>query len=351
MEFKIEASELYGLASKISSVIGNGLLEFNNKLGIKTTDAGLHLIGAGMEEVFEGDIPARVIKQGSCSVEAKRFVDLLKKLGKNEIHATGNNRLIIKSGKTKFQLPSSSYEIFPFFDDEEKFSLKTDELSGIVNRLAFAVSTDALRPALGGVYFRQGEAVATNGVQLSLYKNNLDIKNPFLVGLEPLKKVVKYSKGEVNISITERFARFFFEDMVLQTRLIGEGYVEYERVLDFSHDGYVEVDTKEMIQSLELLLGAANEINYQGEFKIDSKQIKISASDIDAGTSGEVVVPVIQSNTQDKEIFLNIKSFIELFRSIQTETATISYAPEYDRPIVVESGDNHQLIIMPLRRD
>jgi len=154
----------------------------------------------------------------------------------------------------------------------------------------------------------------------------------------------------VNISITERFARFFFEDMVLQTRLIGEGYVEYERVLDFSHDGYVEVDTKEMIQSLELLLGAANEISYQGEFKIDSKQIKISASDIDAGTSGEVVVSVIQSNTQDKEIFLNIKSFIELFGSIQTETAAISYAPEYDRPIVVESGDNHQLIIMPLRR-
>jgi len=122
-------------------------------------------------------IKAEVVKEGSITIPAKRFSDIVRELpgdGSIEIKCDDNNQINIRCGKSHFVLmglPKTDYPILPTFPEENQFNINRPAFKSMLRRTSFAVSTDETRYVLNGVFLLVEEGklklVATDGRRLA----------------------------------------------------------------------------------------------------------------------------------------------------------------------------------------
>ncbi|MBI4845030.1 MAG: DNA polymerase III subunit beta [Candidatus Omnitrophica bacterium] len=226
------------VASKTTlPILSNVLIEAQkDKLLFNATDLDIGIIYS---------IKAEIIEEGSITIPAKRFADIVKELPEGEVVITvrKNYNMIIDCGTCSFRLiglPKEEYPTIPKFSNKENIILNQSLLKKLIKRVSFAMSRDETRYVLNGTLFvfknKLLRLVSTDGRRLALTECTIPIeieKKEIIVPIKTINELNKILKdeGSVKINFSDNQVAFELNGTTIVSRLIEGEFPNYEQVI------------------------------------------------------------------------------------------------------------------------
>lgn len=347
-------------------VLSNFLLE--------TEEGKIKLSSTDLEIAVKCYIKGEILEEGGITIPAKRFSDIIKELpSENEINIRSDetNQINITSGKSKFNLMGISkneYPVIPAFPSENNFTIKRELFASILKKTVFAVSKDAQRYVLNGVYFiledNTLKMVATDGRRLA-YATANEVK-----GIKPQAKikVIVPTKAitdilrllssdikaeDIKIGITGNQIALEIEDITFLSTLIEGIFPNYEQVIPKTSEIKVKLNVKDTLSAVkQMALLTADKISSDRssavKFYFNSNILRISASTAGLG-SGEVEME-IDYKAEPTEINFNPNFIKEVLQNIDEESIIFEFKNSLNpATIVPEKDKNYLCVVMPMR--
>ena len=148
---------------------------------IEAGEGKITISATDLEIGITADIPAKTEKEGSITVPAKTFTEILGNTSSSKINMETTQEGLALTGegeKTVFQtIPTDEFPKLYKDKGKQIMVLKDEAIKKDFSKVVFAASLDSERPALSGVMIKEEKdgflLVATDGYRLSLKKQAL----------------------------------------------------------------------------------------------------------------------------------------------------------------------------------
>jgi DNA polymerase-3 subunit beta len=342
MKFTIQRGALLDGLQKVQSVVEKrNTIQILGNILCTTKGNELSLSATDLEVGIKISIPIDSQQDGKITLSAKHFLDIVRELPDKplQISRKDNDWVEIVCGKTRFKIVSLSadeYPSLPTFEEKNYFEAKTEALNDMIDRTHFAVSTDATRYHLNGVYFEPLEnniirMTATDGHRLSLVDHEVFLKSPELKrgiiipkkGLLELRKLLSDGSPQVGLCFERGYVFAKFATSYLFIRLIDGEYPEYRPVIPKAADRLVKLEREAFNSALKRVSLVANE---------KSRGVKLA---LDRGSL---------------EIGFNSKYLLDCLHVMDSDRLEFHLKDRLSPGILKSEGkENHTYVIMPMR--
>lgn len=220
------------------------------------------------------EIQASITTKGEMSGEdftitlpGKKLHDVLKVFPDNKdiMFENDNNKILVKSGNTKFNLQSLPAEHYPLLkiNDEVicQFTLNQGILKKLLGQVQYAMADKDSRVFLNGMLLEikngQLRLVATDAHRLGFINYGLSANIENCSTIIPRKTILELSRlledGETPITVKIYPNQVFFEteDKQLITKVIDGKYPDYERVIPLGNDKLCLINREELLKAVE----------------------------------------------------------------------------------------------------
>jgi len=342
-------------------ILSNFLFEASgDKLAITATDLDLSL---------RTSCPAKVKKEGSCTVPARKLYDYVKLLpdGEVSIRMLENHWVAIRSGRSNTRMVGmarANFPALPHFPSSDVVRIPAPILRNLIARTIFAISNEESRYTLNGALMvlkpDSVTMVATDGHRLAHIENT---KAKFKVSGEMKTLVPKKAMAELNALLQMgeaeevEFARdestLFFRigARLLTSRQLTGQFPNYEAVLPRENNKIVTVRSEDLAGAIQRVAQFADERSGAIRMRLDKNEIKISSSSTETGESEDTIEtaygadPVtIGFNSQYLLDFLKVASGGE----VRMELKDAQSAGQL-RPDEKEDDYKYRYVVMPMR--
>ena len=369
MEIKLQRSEiLKGLGLVQGIVERKTTMPILANVLLRAEKKSLSLTATDLEVGMKVPLSAEVLSDGQVTVHARSIYDLARELPDDVVHikVEDSNWVSIICGKSKFRivgLPADEFPSLPEREEGEVRNLDSSMIREMVERTAFAMSSDETRYSLNGVYVERfdGEEgtslrmVATDGHRLSVMERNIggswDFQSGAIVprkGIMEIKKLVDSGDSPVELWIGKKHLIAYRNEVSLFVRLVDGKYPPYEQVIPKKPHHIVSVTRKDLIHALRRVSVLATDRARGVKFKFSPKNIDIYASNPDVGEAREELSA--QYKGESFEAGFNAKYFLDVLSAIEDDQAVLGLGDETS-PCVIRSehdkGFTH--VIMPMR--
>lgn len=320
-------------------ILANVLLQAEGgKLTVTATDLGIQISSTAPAE---GEL--------STTVDAKRLSDIAKRLSGDVVTMTlADSKLTVKSGRSRFVLPTLLVADFPRLDAgdmPEPFAL---DFAALVAPVKFAISHEETRYYLCGVHLHNTaeggiRAVATDGHRLA---HNTACGMPAIPAvIIPAKTVGLVPAGVVDVSLSSRMCRFATADTIIVSKLIDGTFPDYGRVIPQNNANVVTVDKKELASAVARASAVASERGKGAKFTIANDNIAIDVQGAD-GTAHEYV-PASYSG-EPVEIGFNTMYMQDILAVVPGDEVKIALA-DSGTPAIFRGEGDWLGLVMPVR--
>ncbi|MDH5316132.1 MAG: DNA polymerase III subunit beta, partial [Gemmatimonadota bacterium] len=243
MKFTITRDHLQeGLVAVAAAVPTKTTLPVLSNLLVEAGKDGLRLSGTDLDIAVSTTIPASVDQEGAITLPAKKLVEIVRELPSAgiRISGSGEQRVSLECGKSRFKLLGLSRDEFPAFpaiNFESSWKIKSGDLQKLISHVAFAASTEESRPILNGVLWElrpdRMRMVATNGHRLARMDVPLTSQSgatsDLIVPPKALEQIRRLFKAdeEIEIAKSENHLGFRSDSTQVYTRLIEGPYPNY----------------------------------------------------------------------------------------------------------------------------
>lgn len=249
---------------------------------------GLAVTATDLDIIATAGVPAEVTKPGNICVSAKLLNDIARKATGDITMTLDGDKLLVKSGRSRFSLATLSAEDFPTLGDD-KFDAEFEiDLAALFAPVSFAISTEETRYYLQGVFFKGGksEAVATDGHRLGRhYGPELPDFDGIIV---PRKTVGLLPKGKMQVSVSPQKIRIVSDDVRITSKLIDGTFPDYERVIPKSNERVVIVDRDALMKASDRVSTVSSERGRAVKFSIAPGSIALAVAAGEASANDEV---------------------------------------------------------------
>lgn len=251
------------LSDALAKVVKALPVKRNNPIldGVKLTALGdtLTIFATDLELAIEKKINAQVLIEGEIVVPGKLFADYAKKIEEEQVELDGTDpaKLIIKYLDSELMIKCFSADEYPVFkevDTQNSFIILKKELKDIISKVIFNVAVDEARPSLRGVCLNvkddEIEAVASDGYRLALAKaqiNNNGVIDKIVVpskSMNELARLIDEGEETITVFVEKNYIMVDLFHTKIVTRLIGEDYINYEKIIPSVFTTSVTVDKK-----------------------------------------------------------------------------------------------------------
>ncbi len=374
MKATIERATLLRCLSHVQSVVerrntipilSNVLIEAggDNTVKIMATDLDL--------QVVESLSAVSVDDAGAVTVSAHLLFDIARKLpdGSQVSLETADNRMTVKAGRSRFQLPTLPRDDFPTIvegDLPTSFELPAKTLAEIVDRTRFAISTEETRYYLNGIFFHVTDddepvlkAAATDGHRLARFtlarpdgaEGMPDVIVPRKAVGELRKLLEESLDSNVQIDLSASKIRFTLGGeggVVLTSKLIDGTFPDYSRVIPTGNDKLLKLDPKSFFQGVDRVATIATEKTRAVKLGLDTDKVTLSVTSPDNGTAAEEVPADYKSD--GFEIGFNANYLKDILNQIETDTVELHLADAGAPTLIREDDKSPALyVLMPMR--
>jgi DNA polymerase-3 subunit beta len=334
---------------------------------IETRDGKLRISATDLEIGIETNIAATIVEEGSITVPARTFTELIGSLSDTTVTLqTSENTLDVISKKSKSVFQTVPATDFPKLYDgkgEGVARLNDKELRSNLSSVVFSASADTTRPALSGVLVRPEEGgfllVATNGFRLSLqhYKAskiaaNANSQKSFIVPARVFKELlsIKEEVREVEMYVAEASNQVCFKqgETLLIGRLIEAEFPNFEKIIPTDFSLSVIFDREEMLDAVKICSIFARDSANIVKFHLEKDHITVSSQ---SPSVGENTVDVDAHLTgEENEIAFNAKYLLDLLNNLTEDSLTFEMIGPLNPGVFRIKGDDSFLhLIMPIR--
>lgn len=368
MNFIIHRNQLLDALQNVQSVVekkntiqilGNILcIAKNNELSLCATD---------VEVGVKVTLPVEIRQEGKITLSAKHFFDIVKELPDKQLEITrkDNSWVELVCGKSRFNILSLSadeYPSLPSFEDKNYVDAKIESLADMIEKTQFAVSLDATRYHLNGVFFEHlGNCVmrmtATDGHRLSFVDNEVFLKMPELKrgviipkkGLLELRKLISTGVGStVGLAFERGYLFAKMNGSYLFVRLIEGEYPDYRLVIPKATDRVMTISREGFTSALKRVSLLAHEKSRGVKLALQSNALTISSSNPDMGEAREEID--INYVGEPMEIGFNSRYLLDYLAVMTTEQLEFHMKDRLSPGILRGVGQqNHTYVIMPMR--
>ncbi|MFL2899549.1 MAG: DNA polymerase III subunit beta [Candidatus Pelagibacterales bacterium] len=374
MDFRVNSTELLRALSHIHGIVEvRHTLPILSNIIITTHDNLLSLSSTNLDIFCSDDLEAEVGQNGSTSVSAATFYEIVKRLPSgSEIHASlseEDSTLALKCGRSKFNLTTISPDDFPKISHDDlniQFVLSATELKRMIDKTKFAISNEETRYYLNGVFLHQTQknsidilrAVATDGHRLAQYDIPLPQGAKDMNGIiipkkmiQELRRVLDDATGDINIQLNENKIKFSFNNMQIISKVIDGTFPDYTKVIPQSNDKSITTNNEELKKAIDRVSAVAiNEETKSKAIKLIIESNKISLS-VDSSSRGSAIEEIdLDYNNEKVEIGFNSRYLIDICNEIDGDKINLKFLNSTSPAIILDNTDeNLFFVLMPMR--
>ena len=311
---------------------------------------------------------ANVLQDGNVTASAHTLYDIIRKLpeGAQVEMIFDDNQLRLNSGRSSFKLSCLPPDDFPSLtpgDFVNTFVISSSDLSSLIDKTRFAISTEETRYYLNGIYLHslnhEGaevlRVVATDGHRLALSEMALPEGAHNMPGIiiprkavSELRKLIDEFSGELKIELSDTKIRFSMESILLTSKLIDGEFPEYDRVIPTENNKLLEVDAKAFSNAVDRVSAISAEKSRSIKLNFGKSLVVLSASSPENGSASEELEASYDS--ESFEIGFNSRYLLDIMHQIEGEAVRFNMSGPDAPTIVNDSSDGSSTyVLMPMR--
>ena len=340
-------------------VLSNVLMNLeNDELSLTGTDLEVELVGR--VKVEPGGKP------GGITVPARKLVDICKSLSDDAVldFSLSDEKLLIKSGRSRFTLTTLAAAEFPSVDDEPgTFSVTVEQskLKELLESTSFAMAQQDVRYYLNGMLFEVAadylRVVATDGHRLAMQtvpmKNELDGTQQLILprkGIMELTRLIGEGTGELTLVFGSSHIRARMSEYTFTSKLVDGKFPDYNRVLPKGGNKNVIGERQSLRQAFSRVSILSNE-KYRGvRLLLSTGELKILANNPEQEEAEEVVSVGYEGD--DLEIGFNVSYLIDVLTALHSPNVRIILSDSNSSALIeAENGEVSEAlyVVMPMR--
>ncbi|GGD44647.1 DNA polymerase III subunit beta [Croceicoccus pelagius] len=377
MKATIERATLLHSLSHVQSVVErrNTIPILSNVLIEAKADGTVKVMATDLDlQVVEAMPAASVESPGAITVSAHLLFDIARKLpdGSQVSLETADNRMVVKAGRSRFQLPTLPRDDFPVIvegDLPTTFEVPAATLAQLVDRTRFAISTEETRYYLNGIFFHVADdgpggqpvlkAAATDGHRLARFtiprpdgaEGMPDVIVPRKCVAELRKLLEESLDSNVQIDLSASKIRFTLGGeggIVLTSKLIDGTFPDYSRVIPTGNDKLLKLDPKSFFAGVDRVATIATEKTRAVKMSVDNDRVTLSVTSPDNGTAAEEIAAAYGS--EGLEIGFNANYLKDILAQIEGDNVELHLA-DAGAPTLIRQNDASPAlyVLMPMR--
>jgi len=362
-----------GLSVVSRAVSPRSTLPVLSNILIASDEGRLRLSATNLELGITCWIPARIEQEGSTTVPARTFGDLVNTLPGEQVSLsldTKTQSLHVHGGASNNDIKCIDAQEFPPLPVPEldgAVQLNVVDFKEMIQQVAFAASTDEARPVLMGVLVHAEKdnltMAAADGFRLSVRKATLSaaVAQPLniIVPARALNELARVSSdGEESIYMVVPKGRgqvlFRVKDVEVVSQLIDGTFPDYQQIIPRSYKSRTLVSTAALLKACKQAEIFAREGTNvarldikQSKGEMQPSEVEISATSEETGKNETIVEATVDGS--GVLIAFNVKFLREALEIIKTPNVVLetsaANAPGVIRPV---GDDNFLHVIMPM---
>lgn len=300
------------------------------------------------------------------AVPAKRLLDTLRALPELPVGFASDQdfqvELTTDQGRYKMVgFDGADYPALPSLENVQEIDTDSSTLKRAISKTSFAVSKDALRPAMMGVYFQirkeNTRVVATDGHRLvKLILEDLSSPSPvdFIVPEKAMTLASRIAGSEetgCRLRIGSGYVGFDFGSARVMGRLIDEQYPNYEAVIPVENDKRLSVNRDALLASVRRVSLYSSSMTHQIRMKLDDNRLTIAAEDIERSSEAREHV-LCEYRSEPMEIGFNSLYLNEVLTNVDGSEVVMEFSTPNRAGVVTPaeqaSGEDMLMLIMPV---
>ena len=370
MRLTIERSALLKALNHVQSVVErrNTIPILSNVL-VSAQGDSLKLTATDLDIEISESAPAEVERGGQTTAPANYLYDFVRKLPDGsavKLDVSGDDpRLFISAGKSRLHLPilpAGDFPSMPSDGFETRFEVEPTELSRLIDKTRFAISTEETRYYLNGIFFHAVDqdgaklrAVATDGHRLALADANAPKGAQGMPGvivprktINELKRLLDDAADMVEIAVSPQKIRFALGDAVLTSKLIDGSFPEYARVIPKNKAKKLKIDNKSFREAVDRVSTVSAERSRSVRLALEKDKVTLTVNNPDAGVATEDLAADYRDDSM--EIGFNARYLLDVADQIEGSEAVFELADSGSPTLVRDEADENAIyVLMPLR--
>lgn len=373
MEFTVSKSDLVRELSLSQGVVEKKTtIPILSNVLVEAAEDRLHLTTTDLELGFRTSCPAKVKKEGSGTIPARKLLDYVRLLPDMDISIkfAENHWASITCGRSRTRIAGMSRESFPELPAMPEIiaAIPAKQLASMISRTMFAISMEESRFTLNGALLLLGAdkgmtMVATDGHRLAFVQHPPDAAgsngHAGYRALVPRKAMGEISKlaDEAGDEGVVKFAgddnHLFFEigPRLLITRKLTGNFPDYERVLPQDNTNIAKLEKDEIRGAIERVAQFADERSRAIRVQFTPGEVRVFSSSMETGESEESVSS--EYSGPDLEIGFNAQYLLDFLRAVPQEQVAFALKDQKSAgelmPAAGEAGEQYRYVVMPMR--
>ncbi|MDH3647109.1 MAG: DNA polymerase III subunit beta [Gammaproteobacteria bacterium] len=330
------------------------LVAKDNQLSVTATDLEVELVATTELDLDTG---------GEITVPGRKLLDICRALpegAKVSVSTTGD-RLVVKSGRSRFTLSTLAASDFPSVEDiqpQQTLKLAQRDCKRLLDKTHFAMAHQDVRYYLNGLLLDVSDAwvraVATDGHRLALCEMPLDGQKPTAQQvIVPRKGVLELQRllgdeGDIDIAIGSNHIRMQVGSIRFTSKLVDGRFPEYDRVIPSKPRFNLATDCDALKHALQRAAILSNE-KYRGiRFGLADNLLRIQAHNPEQEEAEEELE--VEYDGDAIEIGFNVNYLLDALGSVEGDKAEILLTDTNSSCLIQEPGMEHcKYVVMPMR--
>jgi len=335
---------------------------------IETEQSKLKLISTDLQMGVKHYIKAEVENEGSVTIPAKKFSDILHTLQPGQdifLSIDEESKVLVKCGRSRFIIngtPKSEYPVLPELNKKSSFEVSPKDLAAMIKRTIFAASSDETRYVLNGVFWVGAEGrlemVATDGRRLAVIRRDILPKDKEFRAIIPTKilgellrllNAIENQDEKITVAITENQVAFQTKDTTMLSRLVEGSFPNYEQVIPSKRDVMVSIQRKALQTITKQASLCSQDRGGAVKFTLKKGALHVSASSQTMEFEDEIAV---DHKGDEVVIAFNPQYILDGLKAMASDDVDISITTPVNPALIQPKGEEdagYEYVVMPMR--
>jgi DNA polymerase-3 subunit beta len=298
------------------------------------------------------------------TVSARKLQDILRALPEQAevILEAQNNRMLVRSAKSRFTLQTLSAEDFPkraqTAEAAAKITMSQKALKSLVLQVQYAMAQQDIRYYLNGLLLvlegNKIRAVATDGHRLAYastsQQQETELQEVILPrkAVQELVKLLNDSEDEVSVEVAPGHVKFQIGEVVLITKVVDGKFPDYTRVVPTNYQKHFLIEREVLRQALQRVAILSNEKFRGVRWTLSDGQLRITCTNTEQEEAFEELEIGYKGEALD--IGFNVTYLLDVLNNIASEKVTCSFGDANSSVLITIAEDSDfRYVVMPMR--
>ena len=362
-----------GLGTVAKAVSPRSTLPVLANILIASDEGRLRLSATNLEMGITCWVPARIEEEGSTTVPARTFSDLVSTLPSDQVLLRldpQTQTLNVRGGSSTNDIKcidSQEFPPLPVPDFEGAVQINVGDFREMIHQVAFAASSDEARPVLMGVLVQvDGDKLtmaAADGFRLSVRKAVLSTPSSAPVSaivpaqaLKELARVATDSEEPIYMVLPKGRGQVVFrvKDVEVVSQLIDGTFPDFQQIIPRSYKSRTLVSTSSLLKACKQAEIFAREGSNVARLNIKTAQSEMQPSELEISATSEETgknETIVEATVDGSGLLIafNVKFLREALEVIRTPNVALETSAPNAPGVVRPVGDDQFLhVIMPM---